>query len=197
MANKKSNQQFKKTEEKMMKTTLELMERFPFEKITVRKICETAEVNRSTFYAHFIDIYDLLGKIELTLRFELEDSYKSNNIMQTGVVPFTQESFLIFIQYIHAHQAFYRILLKNDRQFPLQQYEHYWDRVFDPLQQQQTVISKEEIMYYLMGFQGCFTMIMRKWLENDCRESEEDMAKIVTGCVPEIWRQLTERYFCE
>lgn len=195
MANKKNNQQYKKTEEKMVQTTLELMEHFPFEKITVRKICETADVNRSTFYAHFMDVYDLLDKIELTLRLELENSYKRNNIMQTGVVPFSPESFLIFIQYIHAHQAFYRILLKKDRQFPLWQYETYWDRIFNPLQR--VIASKEVMMYYLVGFQGCFSMIMCKWLENDCRESEEDIAKIVTGCVPEIWRQLTEHYFCE
>ncbi|MBO5473038.1 MAG: TetR family transcriptional regulator [Lachnospiraceae bacterium] len=35
-----------------------------FEKITVKKLCEKAEVNRSTFYAHFTDIYDMLDKME-------------------------------------------------------------------------------------------------------------------------------------
>ena len=196
MANKKNNQQYKKTEEKMIQSTLKLMEQMSFEKITVRKICEAAEVNRSTFYAHFIDVYDLLGKIELNLRLELEDTYKSNIIMQTGIVPFSPESFLIFIQYIHTHKAFYRILVKNAHQFPLQLYTPYWDRVFHPLQQQ-SGISKEEMTYYLIGFQGCFAMILSKWLENDCRESEEHIANIVTGCVPQIWRQLTEHYFCE
>ncbi len=197
MANKKINLQFNKTEERMLQTTLKLMERFPFKKLTVRKICEAAVVNRSTFYAHFVDVYDLLDKIELTLRLELENSYKSNKIMLSGVVPFSEESFLILVEYIHVHQAFYRILFKNDRQHPLQLYEPYWYRFFYPLQQQQKGISKEAMMYYLIGFQGSFTMIIHEWLENDCKDSEKDIAKIVAACVPRVWRHLTEHYFCE
>lgn len=32
--------------------------------ITVKEICERADVNRSTFYAHYYNQYDLLNKIE-------------------------------------------------------------------------------------------------------------------------------------
>ena len=37
----------------------ELMKERPLNKITVTQICETADVNRSTFYAYYTDIYDL------------------------------------------------------------------------------------------------------------------------------------------
>ena len=30
--------------------------------ITVRELCETAHINRGTFYSHYIDIYDLTSK---------------------------------------------------------------------------------------------------------------------------------------
>lgn len=58
--NTKNNQRFKDTEIRMQSVMLELMKYMEFEKITVKKICEKAQVNRSTFYAHFIDIYDML-----------------------------------------------------------------------------------------------------------------------------------------
>jgi len=32
--------------------------------ITVKEICKEADINRSTFYAHYSDQYDLLEKIE-------------------------------------------------------------------------------------------------------------------------------------
>ena len=43
---------------------IELMKQKPISKITIKEICETADVNRTTFYAHFSDQYDLLHAIE-------------------------------------------------------------------------------------------------------------------------------------
>ena len=43
---------------------IELMKEKPIAKITIKEICEKADVNRSTFYAHYTDQYNLLRKIE-------------------------------------------------------------------------------------------------------------------------------------
>ena len=43
---------------------IELMKQKPISKITIKEICETADINRTTFYAHFADQYDLLRSIE-------------------------------------------------------------------------------------------------------------------------------------
>lgn len=90
--NIKNNQRFRKTEIRMEAAMLELMKNTKFEKITVKKICEKAKVNRSTFYAHFLDIYDMLDKMERELRKELLGNYK-----EKGKYPiFSEESFLLF-----------------------------------------------------------------------------------------------------
>ena len=43
---------------------IELMKEKPITKITIKELCEKADINRSTFYAHYADQYDLLRKIE-------------------------------------------------------------------------------------------------------------------------------------
>jgi len=43
---------------------IELMKQKPISKITIKEICESADINRTTFYAHFADQYDLLRSIE-------------------------------------------------------------------------------------------------------------------------------------
>ncbi|HCA30580.1 MAG TPA: TetR/AcrR family transcriptional regulator, partial [Ruminococcaceae bacterium] len=43
---------------------LELMKNKPISKITIKELCETADINRTTFYAHYRDQYDLLRTIE-------------------------------------------------------------------------------------------------------------------------------------
>ena len=58
--NTKNNKRFYETEIRMESAMLEIMKSTEFEKITVKRICEKANVNRSTFYAHFIDIYDMI-----------------------------------------------------------------------------------------------------------------------------------------
>ena len=77
--NTKNNKRFYETEIRMEAAMLEIMKNTEFEKITVKKICEKANVNRSTFYAHFIDIYDMIDKMEMELSRELLNEYSSYN----------------------------------------------------------------------------------------------------------------------
>ncbi len=43
---------------------LELLGKKPLTKITVTELCQTAQINRATFYKHYLDIPDLLEKTE-------------------------------------------------------------------------------------------------------------------------------------
>ena len=65
--NTKNNMRFRETQIRMEAAMLDLMKHLDFEKITVKQICQKAGVNRSTFYAHFIDIYDMLEKMVYNL----------------------------------------------------------------------------------------------------------------------------------
>lgn len=43
---------------------VDLWQQKPLAKITVREICEKAQINRSTFYKHYQDCYDLRDRLE-------------------------------------------------------------------------------------------------------------------------------------
>lgn len=43
---------------------IELMTKKPISKITIKELCENADINRTTFYSHYSDQYDLLRQIE-------------------------------------------------------------------------------------------------------------------------------------
>ena len=51
------------TKLRIMDTFLELLNKKSLDKLTVKDIIETAEVNRNTFYYYFDDIYDLLHEV--------------------------------------------------------------------------------------------------------------------------------------
>lgn len=47
-----------------MNAFIEIRSGKELERITVKELCEKAEINKSTFYAHYQDIYDLAEELE-------------------------------------------------------------------------------------------------------------------------------------
>ena len=51
---------------------LDILKATPLSKVTVTDICKRADVNRTTFYANYEDIYDLLRSIVQELHDEIQ-----------------------------------------------------------------------------------------------------------------------------
>ena len=66
----------RKTEKQIEDSLLQLMKEQTFETISIRQLIDLAEVNRSTFYRHYLDKYDLLEKIEDRLLDDLQAYYQ-------------------------------------------------------------------------------------------------------------------------
>jgi AcrR family transcriptional regulator len=61
---------------------VELMMNKPITKITIKELCENADINRTTFYAHYRDQYDILQQVEeeiLTCIENILDKYESTS----------------------------------------------------------------------------------------------------------------------
>lgn len=64
MKEMKMNRKTRYTRMVLQDSLIELMKEKPISKITIKELCEKADINRSTFYAHYTNQYDLLRKIE-------------------------------------------------------------------------------------------------------------------------------------
>ena len=60
----KTDARVRYTKMRIRKAFLECIERKSLNKITVKEICDIAEINRATFYTHYHDPFDLLDKLE-------------------------------------------------------------------------------------------------------------------------------------
>lgn len=179
--NTKNNKQYQGSAARMEQAMLEAMNTMPLEKITVRWICEKAGVNRSTFYAHYADIYDMIEQMESNLQKDLINSYPSPG----NVAPLSFESFIPFLKFIHKHRDFYRIALKTRREFPIRQgYTPLWEQVIKPLCSRAGIDSENEMRFYFIGFQAGFTMILKYWVDQGCIEDEEKIAQIMRNIIP-------------
>ena len=65
--NNKKDRRIEKTEYVLVNSLAALMHSKNIKDISVKELCEYANVNRGTFYLHYNDIYDMLDTIENTL----------------------------------------------------------------------------------------------------------------------------------
>lgn len=61
--NTKNNKRKKESIRKIQKAFMELIQTKDYKDITVTMICTLAKINRSTFYASYLDVYDLVDKM--------------------------------------------------------------------------------------------------------------------------------------
>lgn len=73
---KKIDARVRYTQKVLKESFLKLLEEKPVNKITVKEVCELAELNRATFYAHYTDCFALLESIEDEMLEGFEESLK-------------------------------------------------------------------------------------------------------------------------
>jgi AcrR family transcriptional regulator len=64
MDNKKRSEVYERTDEAIQKAFFKLLEKKDFHKITASDIIRVSGVNRSTFYRHYVDKYEILDRIK-------------------------------------------------------------------------------------------------------------------------------------
>lgn len=162
-----NNKRRKESQEKIEKTFIQLIQTKELSNISVTDICKLTHLNRSTFYANYIDIYDLADKVrknleeEVTLLYndEISNKYNSND-------------FLKLFRHIKDNPLFYKTYFKLgfDNEYKIFQYD--------------TNLSKEHfddkfINYHIEFFKSGLNSVIKLWLENDCKESPEEINSII------------------
>ena len=80
-----------KTESSIINAFIELRAKKPLEKITVKELCQLARINKSTFYAHYSDIYELSDVLETQMVTAVIESLKPASLLFQEPGRFTAE----------------------------------------------------------------------------------------------------------
>ena len=112
--NKKEDLRVIKTKNILYNTLLEVLKEKPFEEIKVSDICNRALVNRSTFYAHYSDKYELFSSYISDLKESLISELKKNENIHTSKEYFL-EMIRLFLNHIEEKKNFYSSIMVNNR----------------------------------------------------------------------------------
>lgn len=101
-----------KTRDAIKKAFFELMAEKDFENITIQLISERANLNRGTFYLHYVDKFDLLDKCIEEQFAQLLQICSSKGHDQTRFP--TLDSLLSTTEYFEEHFLFYSCMLNSN-----------------------------------------------------------------------------------
>ena len=111
---KKTDLRVIKTKNLIYNTLIELMKDKTFEEIKVSDICNKALINRSTFYSHYEDKYDLLVDFINSLKNEFISELNKNN-NNLNIKEYYIELIKIFLNHIEERKEMYTSIMINNR----------------------------------------------------------------------------------
>ena len=93
-----------KTKKAIINAFLALRAKRPLEKITVKELCEMAMVNKSTFYSHYGDIYELSDSLENEVVLSVIQSMDHSEYIWENTGEFTRQLVLGYLSQDHLIQ---------------------------------------------------------------------------------------------
>lgn len=131
-----------------------------------------AEVNRSTFYAHYDDINDLIIKIER--KFANSMSLIFNYGQRQN-----EEAFVDMFTFVKKNRYFYKAFLNIP--YTTLAEANLKKEILSNMKSKNIILEadKVELLYRANFFGAGIKEMIRIWLERDCRESPEEMASIL------------------
>jgi AcrR family transcriptional regulator len=164
--NVKNNKRRKESQEKIERAFIELLQTREIKEITVSDLIKMTELNRSTFYANYIDIFDLADKTREKLENDFNNLFADYDSIGEG------GGALKMFTHIRENQIFYRTYFK------LCYDDKHLISIYDSKRAKQEHIDNN-IKYHIEFFRNGLNAIIKIWLAGGCKESPEEMAEVL------------------
>jgi len=186
----------KKTKQLIQNAFLYMLEKKSFDSITIGDITKQAQINRGTFYLHYVDKFDLLDKIEQQLFSDLGDHidllqsrYTSYQTFEKGQEQLAETLF----SFIELKAPTLKILLGDHGRagFHLRFRDAFSEKVRANLENNISFIESLTIPmeYYLAFITSAFLGIIEQWIQNDLDKTPHEMTRLYIEIISYIRNQ--------
>jgi AcrR family transcriptional regulator len=184
----KIDRRIRKTKKALIQSLTELMSQKKLSSITVKELTDLADVNRSTFYLYYKDIFDMIEQIENEMLEEFNKIFdklrKESNIFTKEMNSYNSlvSFFTYMFEYVKNNGDMIKILLGPDGDSTfINKFKHAILETDPPFDES---IPKVKV-HYLRPFiiSGCVGVI-QQWVSEDFKVSPKEMAVIITEMIP-------------
>lgn len=164
--NVKNNKRRRESQEKLEKAFVELLQNREIKDITVSDLIKITRLNRSTFYANYLDIFDLADKTRQRLENDFSNLFADYDYFSE------RSGALKMFQHIKENQIFYQTYFK------LCYDDKHLISIYDP-KRAEVEHMDSNIRYHIEFFRNGLNAIIKLWLAGGCKESPEEMAEVL------------------
>lgn len=188
----KEDQRIILTKRLLCEALLKLLNTKEIDKIKVTELCETAGINRATFYRHYNQPRDVLSELKTIVSAELRSLLSAGSVADNP-----RRSLTVICRYCAERAELMKTLLESggDDELThmlndlyrenLSRIEHF---------EQQYNIGSEQFMLASYYYAGGIYFILRKWLSSENRLPPEEIANIIylviSGSISESLKDL-------
>ena len=151
--------------------------------VTIKEICNYADINRSTYYRYYQDPFDQLNKIQEELIHELNLHIEKlvNNIdssLKSASSDYTS-CMVEYLEYVQSKRDIIQILLSvfPDNQFLITFVSHIQANL---LTLSPVTNNSSRLYDFIFASSGCIGLLVH-WLTNDPEMSVNDLAKLMVS----------------
>ena len=173
--NTKNNRRSQGTKELLRQSLLEILNREDILDVTVSELCQTAGVNRSTFYSHYQGIADVMEELQQQIGQDLLQRFPRGEATVHSL--FSLDHLVTILSHIQDHKFFYRAYLgQSTSQNQLDwAFGQLLDRYVRPMMHKLQV-NDQAIAYYFTFFRAGLEAVIRQWVQLNCQEKPETVA---------------------
>ena len=176
----------------MDEALLQLLSKKEYPYITIKEICNTALVNRSTFYLHYESMDELLAetieKINAEFLSVFDEKLKEIPSRIQQVDDINKLNF-ITPEYLNPYLNFIKknkILFSAGLNTPVLEktvinIENLKDSIIEPILKK-TGLSKQEQEYTFYFYCDGLLSIIKRWIQNDCKDDINFIIDVILKC---------------
>lgn len=178
MSGAKEDRRTRYTRTALKESLMGLMAQKDISKITIKELCQRADVNRSTFYAHYRDQYDLLRQIEDEILDEINANLTGFDMHDSGGTYRILENIFCYIQ---DNSGFCRLLLseRGDVTFQKRVMDLCQGRYIEQWLASPRDIDPETIEYLYLYLVNGSIGVVQNWLRTGLEKTPGEMAELL------------------
>lgn len=176
------------TKKLLKESLLELLGTKSLPKITIKEICDNADVNRSTFYLHYSDQFALCDEIENDIIDRINVCLSALSLSDNRVEGLTE-----FLSYMKSNSYLFKIFMRPDfnNSFRVRFTTVAVNRLAE-LDYHQNLSDVDKDYIFRFMFMGVLGML-EKWVKDDFSQSPEQLAAFILSLLPSITSALKKR----
>lgn len=176
---KKTDRRVKYTKMVIKNSLIKFLKEKPISKISVKEICDDADINRATFYSHYADQHDLLYQIENEIVDDINKRLELYNLKDS--LDESVDMIEKILEYIEANSHLFDLLLNSNGNLDFQQEiikimgkQHFLSIMNDKSK------NSDDTEYIFNFIASGSVGVIQMWLKSGMKKPAKELAELIS-----------------